>query len=291
MTKYLPSNTATSGLVGQEIKIIFDRIAAFFVAAGANRDALVRQLEESINSATARKPKIRFVRNQNYPILERAVQIWISDPNYLNRAGRPRPIPKTGTLSISALLRDSGYTGTTASGVTLLHTLGAVSKNSLRQYVLNERYCSWHADGDVAYEPQANFLMNAVLAATTAIGRSGRQRKLFWRTCYTDRLPPAIINKYLAFSRTRSEAMILELNDWFGQYEALPTTKQPKRPLAIVGMGLFPFVQSVSSGNPEDSMKASRHLAGAVSSVLPKRGKVNPRSRKKKRRLKEITNG
>ncbi len=269
MPKDLSSITEADGLVGQEIKIIFDRIAAFFLAAGISRDTIMQQLETSISSAAARKPKMRFVRNYGYPILERAVQIWISDPNYLNRAGRPKPIPKTGTFSISTLIRDSGYAGTIASGIRLLHSLGTVSINLTGQYALNERHCNWRAEGDVAYEPQANFLMNAVLAATTAIGRSGKQRKLFWRTCYTDRLPSAMINKYMAFCRTRSEAMILELNDWFGQYESPVPQQQSKRPLATVGMGLFPFVQFINSGNPNASIKAS-----------PKRGTAKPRTRK-----------
>jgi hypothetical protein len=261
-------------LVGHELTIVFDRIAAFFITAGLNRQELVDQLESSISRAISKRSKTKFVRNFRYPIFERAVQTWISDPDYVNRAGRPKPLPRAGRFSLSTLLETAGCTDTTTSAIKLLHSLGAISKNRDGQYSLSERHCNWRPEGEVAYEPQASFLMNAVVAATIAVHRTGYEKKLFWRTCHSDRFPTRKINEYLAFSRRKSESVILELNDWFGQHENTAATDNRARKQRIVGIGLFSYVQPIHAGSPDSrgakissaSSTDKRHLHSAAHS-------------------------
>jgi hypothetical protein len=248
-----PLKTAT--IVGQEVQIVCDRIAAFFIAAGMSGDSLVRQIESSIAKASKQKIKVKFSKAQHYAIIERAIQYWATEPNYVNRAGRPKPLPASGACSVSTLLIAAGYAGTTASAIKLMHSLGAISKSPRGEFIPTERHCNWHVDGQIAYEPHASFLMNAVVAATSCIGSTGTRRKLFWRACHSDRIPSSQIEKYLAYLRSKGEAVVLELNDWLAQHDVSETPPKGSRSRTMLGVGLFPYIQTIEAGNANGTAK------------------------------------
>jgi hypothetical protein len=252
----------TGNLVGKEVEVVCDRIAAFFLAAGMSGDSLALQINKSIAKASKQKIKVKFTRAQDYALIERAIQFWVTEPNYVNRAGRPKPLPASGACSVSTLLSEAGFTGTTASAIKLMLSLGAISNSPGRAFVPTERHCNWHIDGDIAYEPHASFLMNAVMAATVCIGSTSARRKLFWRACHSDRIPSASIEKYLSFLRSKGEAVVLELNDWLAQHDAHEAAPQNNQPRTMLGVGLFPYIQTIQTGSANgDSKQVARRAS------------------------------
>jgi hypothetical protein len=221
----------------------------FFATAGASSTDIRRQLEVALKKAESRVSAVTFVSNSYYQILDRAVNHWVTHPSFLNAAGRPKPLPASGEISVAAALDAAGYKGSFAAAIETLQHLGSVSQSPDKKYRLKSRFCNWNIDGDVCYEPNATFLMNAVLAGTTSVRSQKRGKKLFWFSSYSDRIPKALTDEYLRFVRARIEAVLRELDDWFGKHEVNKSRRRKiDKSASTVGIGVFPFVQSGQVG-------------------------------------------
>jgi hypothetical protein len=242
-------------LAGPELRDVFNRIAAFFLAAGVPKAALLQQLNDSIRLATRSSLSPKFSAEGDFRELERAVTQWANDPHYLNAAGRSKPLRATGKYSIATLVRQANYSGSVAGAIKTLERLGSVKRNSDSTYSLGSRLFAWKLDGSVGYEAQANFLMNAVLAATASANRTGAAKKLFWKTSYSDRIPKALESKFLEYLYYRLDALLFELEDWFGKHEVSAKSRRAGQPSSVVGVGLFPYIQTIRAGSSKSSRK------------------------------------
>jgi hypothetical protein len=231
----------SSRLVGKELATIFDRIAAFFLCAGAGADAIKQQLNKSLSRASRRKIGITFVPHRDFLSLERIVNYWLKHPGYVNAVGRPRPITFAGEQSICSILRETAFDGNAKTALAALTELGAVKVNTDDTYALTARYCNWQSSGVVAYEPQAAFLMNAVMAATHVIGGTSDGHELFWRSSSSEHVPANLAGKYLD--------LLSELDDWLSQHEVSENEGNTTRTRKRMGMGFFPYIQTDEVGN------------------------------------------
>ena len=255
MNKLDDEMSDTGPLIGVEMSIVLDRVASFFLAAGVSANAIERQLLRSLSIASKQTSKVKFVAQRDFPALERIVNHWLKHSNYVNAAGRPKPLPISGTQSVASIIRETGFDGSANIVVKSLVELGAVAKNSDATYSLTARHCNWNAEGIVAYEPHAAFLMNAVVASTHAIGRSKSKNELFWRASGSDRIPTSLAKKYVEFARVRGTSLLRELDDWLGQHEVAPNGRDKKAIGINIGVGLFPFIQSYPVGKSIASTK------------------------------------
>jgi hypothetical protein len=111
----------------------------------------------------------------------------------------------------------------------------------------------------VAYEAQAAFLMNAVMAGTHSIDRNSNGKDLFWRTSASEKVPTKLVSQYIAYARERGTDFMRQLDDWFGQHEreSIPSSKFKAAP--VIGIGFFPYIQNQRVGRdhvPERLPKA-----------------------------------
>ena len=242
------SKLDTGELVGTELAAVFDKIAMFFMKAGVSKAVLRKQLALSISKAGHQDLPMRFVSNSNGPEFIRAFDRWLTHPEYANAAGKPRALHAAGRLSLTSLLRESGYKDDVGDALETLISQGAIRKNSDGTYSAPNKFFNWRRDGQVAYAPHAQFLTNAVAASTIAIGSDENDHRLFWRTSTSDRIPAKLIDSYLQYMRQTTDTHLRQLEDWFGQHEARTTIK--KEPKTVIGFGFFPFVQTLQVGKP-----------------------------------------
>jgi hypothetical protein len=238
----------TGRLVGRELATILDRIAAFFLGAGAEADAIRQQLNMSLSRAARRKLGVKFVAHRDFLSLERIVNYWLKHPGYVNVVGRPRSIPFAGEQSICAILRETAFNGKAKNALAALTGLGAVKVNADATYSLTARYCNWQSSGVVAYEPQAAFLMNAVMAATHVVGGTADGHELFWRSSSSELVPATLAGKYLDFLRNQGMSLLSELDDWLSQHEVSEDDGSTQRTRKRMGMGFFPYIQTDEVG-------------------------------------------
>jgi hypothetical protein len=233
MSRNRKSKRVSDDLVGAELTDVLDKIATFFLAAGVKPAALLRQLRRSI-ARSKPKPGISFVHDSQTLEQVRVIDIWQTSSKYANSAGKPKRLPVEGELSIASLMREAGMRGNPSKVA--------------NTYRCRDRIVNWKKVGEVAYAPQAAFLMNAVSASTMATNNDRYGKKLFWKFSLSDRLSEKLIDEYLNFVKEHSTILIRQLDDWLAQHESIKKRRSVDASHIAVGVGLFPFVQTVPVG-------------------------------------------
>ena len=165
---------------------------------------------------------------------------WLRDPTYLNRAGRPGDIPLQGRGSLSSLLADCGVNTTLNSALSLLLRYGTVRKTPNGKYRLVKRYMNYAIPGLLPFEPNMQFMIDAVRATTRGLGLSRPQPRVFCKWVDNVRIPRRYEGEFSSFAERRGLAFLHEINDWLDEHCHLPLQEYPRSAkISRLGMGLF----------------------------------------------------
>jgi hypothetical protein len=257
MTRSKAAQRNRGNLVGDELADVLDKVATFFLAAGVTPGALASLFSRSISRSTP-KLGMHFVRDEQTLEQVRAIDIWHTSSKYANAAGKPKRLPIEGKLSIASLMREGGMRADPNKTAKTLVRRGTIQENEDGTFSPTDRIANWRKVGEIAYGPQAAFLMNAVTASTVATNNDRFGQKLFWKFSLSDRLPEHLIDEYLSFVKGQSTTLMRQLDDWLAQHESLSVRRRGKGSPIAVGVGLFPFVQTVPVGKPQKNPRKAK---------------------------------
>ena len=165
---------------------------------------------------------------------------WLRDPAYLNRAGRPGDIPLHGRGSLSSMLADCGVNTTLDSALSLLLRYGTVRKTRNGKYRLVKRYMNYAIPGLLPFEPNMQFMTDAVRATTRGLGLSRPQPRVFCKWVDNVRIPRRYESEFSRFAERRGLAFLHEMNDWLDEHCHIPLQDYPRSAkMTRLGMGLF----------------------------------------------------
>jgi hypothetical protein len=229
-----------------EVTFVLRRCALFYRASGFSEAWLKNEWNEALTWARKQKVKAKIYRAG--PVAEyRAIcEQWIRDPDYLNAAGNPLPLPLTGAISIKSLIRTLGLQSDPKEIIAALEKIGSVKRFGKKRFLLVEKMFRTRPNAHVAYETYAQFLAHAVKAATMPLHVSKDDKYSHWLTATRERLSNAEVREFIAFVKRRSQPLMLEVDD---ALNAAAQRKRPKRdvPTNTVGAGIFTFVTEPNS--------------------------------------------
>lgn len=212
-------------------KLTTSRVA---VVTGLSRKEVLRLLDAPVEGKTDERERSNFNR------ANRVVNGWLSDAEFRDAQGSPRPLTlKNAPGSFPALVKR--YSGDITARAILdeLISAGAVVKLGNRSVQLQaEGYVPAKSDAakvQIAACCASDLLdtINNNLTGTPAAAHFQRQ------VAYHD-LPQSVIDNFRALSREKSNQLLVELNDWLAhEKRATKAKKGEKR--GRVGTGIYYF--------------------------------------------------
>jgi hypothetical protein len=101
---------------------------------------------------------------------------------------------------------------------------------------------NYKAPGVLPYEPNAQFIVDAISSATRGMGNGRASKALFWLNAEHKHIPQGHVKEFLHFVQSRGIVFLHEINDWLDQHAAMESELVAKRrTLRRVGVGLFPI--------------------------------------------------
>jgi hypothetical protein len=225
-----------------EVLALLRPIVAFLRRSGIAEAELVAEFELALKQAANSHRKVDITRIGTTSSCVDVVDRWLRDPAYVNVVGKPRDLPLTGKVSVSALMKSVGAKGSPMQLVRFLAKFGTVKKTSKGTYALVKRYMNYTVPGTLPYEPNMEFLVDAVAASTRGLGSRRDEGSLFWLRAQNESLPKRHVSEFLAYARQRSLVFLQEVDDWLEQHSTTGVEKRRnEKLLRRVGVGLFPF--------------------------------------------------
>ncbi len=224
-----------------EIVALLRPIVIFLSRSGIPHADLAKEFDAALRGATQGAKKISIRRIGKTHWCTEIVDRWLRDPAYLNAVGKPKDIPLHGKISVEALVKVASVSGAPRKAVKLMEEFGAIQKTSKGTYRLVRRYTYYTIPEALPYEPNVEFLIDAVAAATRGLG--GKQKQsLFWLRAQNGDLPKRHIADFLAYVRQRGLVFLQEVDDWLEQHaEARSTSMSTSKKFGRLGIGLFPI--------------------------------------------------
>jgi hypothetical protein len=165
---------------------------------------------------------------------------WLRDPTYLNRAGRPEDLPLNGRASLSSLLKDCRIDTPPDSATKVLLQFGTVQKIRGGKYRLVKRYMNYAIPRFLPFEPNIQFMTDAVKATTRGLGIGRPQPRVFCKWVDNARIPRRFEAEFSRFSEMRGLAFLHEINDWLDEHcDAESSSRLSSKNVRRLGMGLF----------------------------------------------------
>ena len=215
-------------------------IMTFLLRSGLSESQILTLCTGAIRrgKSTRSGPKVaRIGSGHDSSIL---VARWLRDPSYLNRAGRPDDLPLHGRGSLSSLLADCGIDSSVDMALALLLKYGTVRKTADGKCRLLKRYMNYAIPGLLPFEPNMQFMTDAVKATTRGLGLSRPQPRVFCKWVDNARIPKRFEGEYSRFAERRGLAFLHEINDWLDEHCDLSLQSKPRSgKMARLGMGLF----------------------------------------------------
>jgi hypothetical protein len=167
---------------------------------------------------------------------------WRSHPDYTNAAGKPIHLPLSGKKSVSTLVELAGLKERPRDVLRLMIRLGNVKKVRSGKYSLLMRYMNYKIPTALPFEPNHQFLSDAIAAATRGMGGVGGSKSLYWLNDHLKRIPRRHVAPFLSFLRARSTTYVEEIGEWLQQV-ALPNESGAGsgRQTYRLGVGVFPI--------------------------------------------------
>ena len=218
-------------------------IVEFLQRSGMQRPQLHLEWQSAIARASRARKGVKVIRIGYEQLGLTIVSRWLRDPNYLNHAGRPDDLPLRGRRSFCSLLKSCAVSLPAAD---LLHSLiefGTVKKVNSNKYRLIRRSINFAIPSYLPFEPNFQFLVDAVHASTWGSSVVPKSPRLFWQNVASNSVPNKYAADFLRFSKQRSLSFMHEINDWLEAHEtasAAAPRKAANSPRSKrIGIGLF----------------------------------------------------
>lgn len=225
-----------------EIAALLSPIVTFLSRSGIPDTELTREFGSALRKAIHGAKKVDIKRIGMTDWCSEIVDRWLRDPAYLNAIGKPKDLPLHGKISIAALIKTVGISSTSKKAVAFMEGFGAIQKTSQGTYSLVRRYTYYTIPGALPYEPNMEFLIDAVAAATRGLGERKSEESLFWLRAHNATIPKRYVPAFLAYTRQRGLVFLQEVDDWLEQHaEAQPGSRSVPSKCTRMGIGLFPI--------------------------------------------------
>ena len=230
------------------VRTVFRRCLLFFLASSIGEDALREEFEKSIKWAKAKKvPARRFMAGSTKVIFE-ICQHWLRSPAYLNAAGNPIALPMRGPKSIDSIRRELGIKDSLAGTVKQMLRIGSIQPTRGNKYLMPTRGFYARRDGMVAFEPYAQFLVQAVTTATLPLAVKRSDKHSYWLSSTRTNLTDRQMAEFVQFIKRKGHSQLVELDEWFLALRNAPNSIDPNEvPKNTVGVGMFTFVTEPNS--------------------------------------------
>ena len=225
-----------------EVLALLKPIVAFLHRSGIDEAELKAEFFLALEQAGKSHKKVDITRIGPTSWCTDIVDRWLRDPAYVNLVGKPKDLPLRGKFSIAALMNAVGAKGTPTQVVAFLSKFGTVKKTAKGTYTLVKRYMNYTVPGTLPYEPNMEFLVDAVAASTRGLGLRRDEGSMFWLRAQNEALPRKHVPEFLQYTRQRSLVFLQEVDDWLEQHASQkPPTSRQSQLMRQVGIGLFPF--------------------------------------------------
>lgn len=244
MRKKTPLKTPAGSLPRDpSVQDLLVPIVEFLQRSGIQQSQLQVEWQSAILRASRIKRSVKVVRIGYEQLGLTIVSRWLRDPNYLNHVGRPDDLPLRGRRSFSSLLRSCAVTRRAPDVLDSLVEFGTVKKVGSNRYRLIRRSINFAIPNYLPFEPNFQFLVDALHASTWGSSMAPRSPRLFWQNVASSSVPNKYTVEFLRFSKERSLSFMHEINDWLEAHEtvnaAVPrkAAKSPRN--KRIGIGLF----------------------------------------------------
>ena len=226
-----------------ETKDLLVPIVEFLQRSGVTQPKLLAEWQSAIQHCGRARKGVKVVHIGYEELGLTLVSRWLRDPHFLNRAGRPDDLPVRGKRSIAALMKVCAIHLPAADVLRTLVRFGTVRKIAPNRYRLIQKSVNFSVPEYVPFEPNFQFLVDAVRASTWGSGIGRRTPRLFWQNVASDNVPAKYSSEFLRFVKTRGLSFLQEINDWLEAHETSPGTNSPvrkqKKSARRLGIGLF----------------------------------------------------
>ena len=238
----LQSSKRSTGQEKLEALELLSPLVAFLRASGVSDQNLQDGFSAALDRAKRASNRIEVVRMGAYYRRGEIIDRWLRNPTFVNKAGKPLDLPLNGKLSITSLTRLAGLKESPRSILRLLVKFGNVTRTSSGRYRLVKRYMNYKAPGLLPFEPNVQFISDAISSATRGLGNRKASKELFWLNAEHSYIPAVMTKQFLRYVHSRGIVFLHEVNDWLDQYaEREPTESADRKRLRRIGVGLFPF--------------------------------------------------
>jgi hypothetical protein len=195
----------------------------------------------AVRRTSKHKPRLKVVRIGFEHLDSTVIARWLRDPTYLNRVGRPVDLPLTGKVSLNSLLKTCRLRVLPRQVARLLLEFGSVKEISPGRYRLLRPHLNFTRPNILPFEPNFQFLVDAVRATTWGSAAKGKEPRLFWQNAIHTGVHHRHVAKFLTFARERGLLFAHEIDEWLEAHDNDPYKHSSKRSLgrARLGVGLF----------------------------------------------------
>lgn len=221
---------------------LFAPLVAFLRASGVSDQQLQDGFSASLSRARRKAKHIEVIRMGSYYRRGEIIDRWLRNPMFVNKAGKPLDLPLMGKLSIATLAKMAGVKDAPRSILRMLVKYGNVARAGRGKYRLVKRYMNYKAPGLLPFEPNAQFILDAISSATRGLGNPNASKELFWLNAEHNYVPAPMTSQFLRYVHSRGIIFLHEINDWLDQYAVRePSAENTRKKLRRIGVGLFPF--------------------------------------------------
>lgn len=243
--------------------VAFEEIAKRVYVEVAMRDFAIEGKQPSMSRAAilsglTRKEVSRLLTapaetdaglGERYNRAARVLTGWVRDPDFLDAAGQPLPLPAEGGSGFAALVKRHGADAPVRAVLDELLRVGAVRRL---------------ADGRIdlvvhAYVPSQSLpdklgiLGSDVADLIDTIDHNlqpGGQEPRFQRKVMYHRIPAAALPAFRRLSATQAQALLERLDRWLAEHDTGPAADDTTQRAARVGLGIHYFEEPLSPSAP-----------------------------------------
>jgi len=224
-------------------------ITAFLYADGWGKKDAVRSFsrafERSLQKQGARQ--LRHIGNPA-PYAD-LVALWLRGRRFIDRSGRPRPLPMQGRVSFTALAREASPKIDPQVALSVLTHFKNVRRTTTGKYKLVNPFFLTSSTKSLAFEPMAYFLSDASDTLGRILKRKEQSRSadIFWRKAENSDLSEAAARKFLAFSKERTLVFVNEIDEWLEAHRRPRVGSLKSTSRRRVGLGVFSIFSGLES--------------------------------------------
>jgi hypothetical protein len=202
-------------------------------------------MKAALEWAGKRKPKVKIYRSGKMKPYLDICNRWKRDPLFQNAAGNAKPLPATGPISLSSLIRAvSEYIEPTSMTKAMLMA-GCIKRAKNGNYVMLNSFFQVKRQGVVPFEPYAAFLERAVIASTLALQIEKSDKHSFWLQAIGDNLSERKAAEFCRFVKRTSQSHMMPIDDWLEANAVNSDGGGKPHSKQVVGAGLFTFLQPI----------------------------------------------